>query len=357
MPEAPLATPRLSLPVEGMTCATCAGRVERALRAVPGVVAAEVNYAAGRAEVAGSAAPAALAAAVDEAGYAVPIETHRLRIGGMTCATCAQRIEHALSRVPGVLDAHVNLAAETAEVRALAGTGEAPLARAVVEAGYQVLAAQAEEGAEAAALRREWRDLILAGLLVAPFLAGMAGMAFGRDWMPHPWLQFALATPVQFWLGARFYRRGFAALRAATGNMDLLVALGTSAAWGLSVWMLLAHGAEHAKHHLYFESGAVIIFFILVGRTLEARARRATGAAIRALLELRPRTARRLRDGMEEEVPSAILAAGDVVVVRPGERIPVDGTVQEGEAAVDESALTGESRAIEKTPGARVATG
>ena len=136
----------------------------------------------------------------------------------------------------------------------------------------------------------------------------MVGMAFGQDWMPHPWVQAALAAPVQFWLGARFYRAGWAALRAGTGNMDLLVALGTSAAFGLSAWMLLTRGAAHAGHHLYFEASAVVILFILLGKWLEARARRATGAAIRALLELRPRTAHRIgADGAEEEVPAAAL--------------------------------------------------
>jgi len=357
MPEAPITSTRLSLSIEGMTCATCAGRVERALSAVPGVAAASVNFATGRADVSGTADLAVLSGAVTDAGYAVSEETHRLRIGGMTCASCVGRVERALRAVPGVLDAQVNLADETARVRTLAGTGEAALAAAVSEAGYEVLAAEAEEGAEAAALRREWRDLGIAAVLTAPFLVGMVGMAFGRDWMPDGWVQFALATPVQFWLGARFFRAGWAALKARTGNMDQLVALGTTAAWALSVWQLLTADPHHGAHHLYFEAGAVVVFFVLVGRTLEARAKRATGAAIRALLELRPRTARRLRDGREEEVPSAALAPGDLVVVRPGERIAVDGIVREGESGVDESALTGESRPVEKGPGAKVSTG
>jgi Cu+-exporting ATPase len=170
--------------------------------------------------------------------------------------------------------------------------------------------------------------------------------------MPGGWWQLALAAPVQFWLGARFYRAGWAALRAGTGNMDLLVALGTSAAFGLSLWGLL-----RGWHHLYFEASAVVILFILLGKYLEARARRATGAAIEALLALRPRTARRLADGAEQEVPAAALAIGDRVVVRPGERIPADGLVREGEAGIDESALTGESRPVARGPGDAVSTG
>ena len=354
------AAPRLTLPVAGMTCASCAERVERALCRVPGVAAARVNLAAETAEVAGTAPVTALVEAVTRAGYAVPERRLELRIGGMTCASCAGRVERALRRVPGVLEASVNLAAETATVRAVKGVEEAALAAAVARAGYRVIQAEAEgeDAAEAARLARERRELILAGALTAPFLLGMLGLAFGRDWMPGGWVQLALATPVQFWLGARFYRAGFAALRAGTGNMDLLVALGTTAAWGLSAWRLLTAGGQHAAHLLYFEASAVVILFVLFGKFLEARAKRATGAAIRALLELRPRTARRLRaDGREEEVDTALLAVGDRVVVRPGERIPADGVVLEGRAGVDESPLTGESRAIEKEPGSAVATG
>jgi Cu+-exporting ATPase len=355
----------LSLPIEGMSCASCVGRVERALAAVPGVGTVQVNLATERAAVAGTAALPALAEAVARAGYAVPEQRITLGITGMTCASCAGRVERALRRVPGVLDASVNLATETAAIRALAGLDGDALDRAVIAAGYGVAppaggdeAGDAEASRHAATLARQMRELAVAALLTAPFLAGMLGMALGQDWMPQPWVQAALATPVQFWLGARFYRAGWAAIRAGTGNMDLLVALGTSAAWGLSVVMLLRHGAAHASHHLYFEASAVVILFILAGRALEARAKRATGAAIRALLELRPRTARRLAaDGTEQEVGTAALRVGDRIIVRPGERIPADGSVLEGRAGVDESQLTGESRAIEKEPGDKVSTG
>jgi Cu+-exporting ATPase len=360
MPDAAAALPAQSLPIGGMTCATCAGRVERALGRVPGVTAARVNLATERAAVTGTASLPELAAAVRAAGYAVPEQDITLGIGGMTCATCAGRVERALRRVPGVLGVSVNLATERAAIRALAGTDREALAAAVTAAGYAVHAAEDESGAAsvADAQARERRDLLLAALLTAPFLVGMLGMALGRDWMPGGWWQAALATPVQFWLGARFYRAGWAALRAGTGNMDLLVALGTSAAWALSAWLLLRHGASGAGHHLYFEASAVVVLFILLGRFLEARAKRATGAAIQALLALRPQTAHRLGpDGTETTVPTAALGPGDRVVVRPGERIPADGMVIEGRAGVDESQLTGESRAVEKEPGGAVATG
>ncbi len=368
MPEAPLelsaaaptGTP-LSLPIEGMTCATCAGRVERALAKVPGVTHATVNLASERAEVLGSASPTVLAAAVRAAGYGVPERDHSIGIEGMTCASCAARVERALGRVPGVLSVSVNLASERATLRLLGGVEDAALAAALARAGYAMASvtddAAAEEAAAAAKLSRQRRDLLVAGLLAAPFLLGMIGMPFGQDWMPNGWVQLALALPVQFWFGARFIRAGWAALRDGTGNMDLLVSVGTLSAFLMSIWLLAQHGGGHT-HALYFEAAVVVIFFVMVGKYLEARAKRGTGAAIRALLDLRPRTAKRLEaDGTERDVPAAVLLIGDRVAVRPGERIPVDAVVEEGEAGVDESALTGESRPVEKRPGDHVATG
>ncbi len=350
--------PPLSLPIQGMTCAACAGRVQRALAKIPGVADASVNLASETAEVSGTATPEALVAAIGRAGYQVAERRLTLGVAGMTCASCVQRVRRALEAVPGVLAAEVNLAGETASLRVLANIQQDALGAALHRAGYSLRASTAEgEDATARLARREAWELAATALLVAPFLAGMLGMALGRDWMPNGWVQLGLASLVQFWLGARFYRAGWAALRAGTGNMDLLVALGTSAAWGLSVWMLLNHGQGH-QLHLYFESGAVIIGFIRLGKWLEARARRATGAAIRALLELAPRTARRLdAAGVEQEVPTGDLQPGDRVVVRPGERIPADGVVLEGRSGVDASALTGESQAVEKQAGDTVATG
>ncbi|MDJ0389776.1 heavy metal translocating P-type ATPase [Roseomonas sp. E05] len=355
MPDQPPPSQTVSLPITGMTCASCAGRVERALKRVPGVTAARVNLASERAEAAGSAALAELTAAVEKAGYGVGEATQELSIGGMTCASCAGRVERALRKVPGVLEVSVNLATERAHLRTLAGLDPALLTAAVEKAGYSVLGAEAEseEAAHQARARRELAELVVAFALAAPFLAGMVGMLFGQHWMPPGWAQLLLATPLQFWLGWRFYRAGWAALKARTGNMDLLVAIGTSAAYGLSLVQLL-----QGEQHLYFEASAVVIAFVLLGRFFEARAKRATGAAIAELLALRPRTARRLdAEGREEEVPIATLHVGDRVVVRPGERIPADGTVEEGAAGVDESALTGESRPVEKNPGDSVATG
>jgi Cu+-exporting ATPase len=362
MPEAPLATlPRTSLTVEGMTCASCSGRVERALRKVPGVAEAQVNLAAERAEVTGSAPPEALAEAIRAAGYAVPEAERTIGVEGMTCASCAGRVERALAKVPGVLSVTVNLAAEQATIRALAGVEDAALAAALAKAGYRLGSipddAETEEGAAQARLARKGRELLAAGALTAPFLVGMLGMPFGQDWMPGAWVQLGLASVMLAWFGPRFWRAAWGALRDRTGNMDLLVSIGTGAAFLVSLWSMWRHGTTHA-HALYFEAAVVVLFFVLLGKWLEARAKRGTGTAIRALLALRPRTAQRLdAEGREHEVPAAALAVGDRVVVRPGGRVPVDGVIETGEAGLDESALTGESRAVAKAPGDRVATG
>jgi Cu+-exporting ATPase len=362
MPEAPLAAaPPLSLPIEGMTCASCAQRVERALAKVPGVTEARVNLAAERADVRGIAGPEALAAAIRAAGYGVPETERAIGIEGMTCASCAQRVERALAAVPGVLGVSVNLASERATLRLLAGVEDSALAAALARAGYRLASipdeAEAEEAASRARLARQGREVLGAALLAAPFLVGMLGMPFGLDWMPGAWVQLLLAAAILGWFGPRFLRAALGALRQGTGNMDLLVSLGTGSAFLLSVWLMASHGTAHA-HHLYFEAAVVVLFFVLLGKWLEARAKRGTGAAIRALLALRPQTADRLEpDGTERAVPAAALVAGDRVAVRPGGRIPVDGLVEEGEAGVDESALTGESRPVEKRPGATVSTG
>ncbi|MBE9606767.1 heavy metal translocating P-type ATPase [Acetobacteraceae bacterium H6797] len=343
----------MTLPIEGMTCASCAGRVERALAKLPGVAAAQVNLASEQASVTGAVPLPTLIAAVEKAGYAVPSEVTTLAIGGMTCASCVGRVERALSRVPGVLAVQVNLASEQARITAVHGTDPGLFEAAIARAGYEVKPREAEPVAKGWRPRRADIELGIAWLLTLPFIAAMLGMALGRDWAPGGWVQFALATPLQLYFGGRFWRSGWAALRSGAGSMDQLVAIGTTAAWALSVWLLLNHGM-----HLYFEAAAVVITFVLTGRFLEARAKRATGAAIEALLALRPRMARRLTEaGQEEEVPAAILAPGDRIVVRPGERIPADGVVEQGEAGVDESALTGESRAVEKGPGDMAATG
>jgi len=286
----------------------------------------------------------------------------RLVIEGMTCASCVGRVEKALRKVPGVVRAEVNLANETATV-ALAErqADNAPLVAAaiaaVVAAGYTAHQPQVASTVPAPRLGEGARVLI-AALLAAPLALPMLGMLFGQHWMLNGWLQLALAAPVQFWLGARFYRAAWGAVRALSGNMDLLVAMGTTAAFGLSVYELLRPTAGSvAMPALYFEGSAVVITLVLLGKWLEARARRQTTAAIRALNALRPDTARVLRNGVEQMLPAEQLRVGDVVVVRPGERVPADGEITQGASHVDESLITGESLPAAREAGQRVTGG
>ncbi|WP_324779287.1 heavy metal translocating P-type ATPase [Thiobacillus sedimenti] len=343
-------TAPLSIGIEGMTCASCAARVEKVLRQVPGVTEASVNLATETATVEGDADPNAVRQAIEKAGFSVPAESCSLDISGMTCASCSARVEKALAKVPGVLDASVNLATERATVTLARGTPAAALIAAVERAGYG--AAFPLPTGEAAPAPRptlpDWWPVALAMALSLPLIAPMLAGLAGAHWMLPGWLQLALATPVQFWLGARFYRAGWKALIAGSGNMDLLVAVGTSAAYGLSVYLLLTR-ADPA--HLYFEASAVVISLVLLGKWLEARAKRQTTEAIRALQALRPLTARVRHDGVDRDLPIDAIRVGDVVVIRPGERVPVDAEVLEGASQVDESLLTGESLPVEKQPG------
>ncbi|MDG9930526.1 MULTISPECIES: heavy metal translocating P-type ATPase [unclassified Pseudomonas] len=345
------------LPIRGMTCASCAGRVERALNKVPGVSAASVNLASERAHVeAGAGQLGALLDAVQQAGYEVPLGSLELAIGGMTCASCVGRVERALGKVPGVRGASVNLASERARVELLEGTDPAVLIAAVEQAGYSASLLDAAPRTDPqAALRRERLAVVLALLLAVPLVLPMFAEWAGLHWMLPPWVQFLLATPVQFVLGARFYKAAWKAVRAGTGNMDLLVALGTSAGYGLSLYLWATAG--HHAPHLYFEASAVVIALVLLGKYLESRAKRQTSAAIRALEALRPEHATRLADGREEQVALAALRLGDLVVVRPGERFPVDGEVSEGRSQADEALISGESLPVAKAPGDRVTGG
>ncbi|WP_075791967.1 heavy metal translocating P-type ATPase [Massilia putida] len=344
----------MTFKVEGMTCASCAGRVEKALKSVPGVDSASINLATEKASV--RAAPevgaAALYAAVEKAGYEVPSDTVSLSISDMTCASCVGRVERALNKVPGVTGVSVNLATERAQVTAV-GVPTDRLIAAVAKAGYEaaLLNDIAVTKPEPYSRLPGWWPVAASALLSLPLIVPMFGMPFGYDWSLPGWLQLLLATPVQFWLGARFYKAGWRALLARSGNMDLLVALGTSAAFALSVYLLVAHRNHGGMEHLYFESSAVVITLVLLGKWLEARAKHQTVAALRALESLRATEAIVRRDGRDLVVPLAQVRVGDQVVVRPGDRVPVDGTVVEGSSHLDESLLTGESLPVTKTVG------
>ena len=272
-------------------------------------------------------------------------------IGGMTCASCVGRVERALKKVPGVQDASVNLATESARI-VFAGDAQMPvrLKRAVRDAGYEPRSPAEVDALESVSPWAGFGPVALGALLSFPLALPMVGDWFGQHWMLPAWVQFALATPVQFILGARFYKAGWHAVLARSGNMDLLVAIGTTAGWALSVWLWLQAG-DGAMVHLYFEGSAVVITLVLLGKWLEARAKRQTTAAIRALHGLRPDIAHVLGRNGEVDMPIAEVMVGDRLVVKPGERFPVDGLLQEGATQVDESMLTGEPLPVRKDAG------
>jgi len=370
---------RLGLPVEGMTCASCVGRVERALKAVSGVHTAVVNLATERADITftGSADPQAAVHAIESAGYTVPTEITELAIEGMTCASCVGRVERALGQIPGVLEATVNLATERAWVRHLAGTVyAADLEAAVEQAGYTSRRLSAETAnvgdqdaerreAEARELRRALR---IAAVLTLPVFV----LEMGSHLIPamHHWVigvlgqqtswyvQFALATLVLFGPGLRFFSKGVPALLRAAPDMNSLVAIGTAAAYGYSVVATFAPGVlPPGTANVYFEAAVVIVTLILLGRSLEARAKGRTSQAIKRLIGLQARTARVQRNGETVEMALDEVTTGDVVLVRPGEKIPVDGEVVEGASYVDESMITGEPVPVSKDVGAEVVGG
>lgn len=366
----------LEFVIDGMSCASCVGRVEKALRAVPGVTDASVNLATSRATVAtaGAVRPPELVRVVEAAGYEVPAETAELAIDGMTCASCVSRVEKALEKVPGVIDAAVNLATGRATVRSAGGVDAAALVAAVSEAGYEARLssggadADAEQERRSLELSRLRRSLAIAALLTLPIvvlemgshLVGPFGhwldATFGRQ--PVLYLSFVLASVVQFGPGLRFYAKGVPALLRAAPDMNSLVVLGTSAAYGYSVVATFAPDLlPEGTVNVYYEAAAVIVTLIMLGRYLEAVSKGRTSEAIRRLVGLQPKTARVRRDGIVTEVPLNDVLVGDLVVVRPGDRLPVDGMVSEGSSYVDESMISGEPVPVAKSAGAEVVGG
>nr|WP_226813755.1 heavy metal translocating P-type ATPase [Bordetella pertussis] len=363
--------------MEGMTCASCVGRVERALKAVPGVSDAVVNLATERADVRFAGAPDVGAAvqAVEQAGYAVAASTMELAVSGMTCASCVGRVERALKAVPGVRAASVNLATERAHVEVAGAVAPQALVQAVAAAGYEArpldpggAAADAAARRQAAELQGLRRALIVAAVFALPVFVLEMGShmipAFhhavaGSIGVQNSWyIQFVLASIVLFGPGLRFFRKGVPALLRGAPDMNSLVAVGTAAAYAYSVIATFAAGVlPPGTVNVYYEAAAVIVALILLGRYLEARAKGNTSEAIKRLMGLQAKTARVRRDGATVEVPIAQVAAGDVVEVRPGERVPVDGQVTEGTSFVDESMISGEPVPVEKQPGAEVVGG
>jgi len=348
------------IPITGMTCVTCAATIQKGLARMPGVVRADVNLASEKASIEYDPTRVDLARikkTISQLGYGAATKKSIFPVSGMTCASCVSRVEQALSSVPGVVSVSVNLASEQATVDYIEGTDIAEMRRAVREAGYE-LGAEAETLEDiTTASRRDIRgvrdNFIVAAVLASVIMALMWTPSF----MGKPYLLWALATPVQFWAGWRFYRGAWGALRHKTADMNTLIAVGTSAAYFYSAVAVIFPGlfaVGGMEAHLYFDTSAMIITLILLGRFLEARARGQTSAAIKKLIGLQPKTALIIRDGQEVEIPIEDVQIGDIIMVRPGERVPADGIIREGYSSVDQSMITGESLPVEKTVGDEV---
>ena len=360
-----MATKSVTMPVTGMSCASCAHNIEHTVGKLPGVGEVNVNFAAEQAVISFDSEQLDVQNLVDGikgAGYGVAIAHTELSITGMACASCAANIERALNRkLPGVIKAEVNFATERARVDYLPGLVEvSDIVSAVEKAGYGAFAADdapdaadAEQAARDAEIKDQTRKFIVGVIFAIPlFLLSMArDFGFADPWIHGPWVNwmfFLLATPVQFYTGWDYYTGGFKSMRNGSANMDVLIALGSSVAYFYSLGVVLfpSLGA-----HVYFETSAVIITLIKLGKMLEARTKGKTGGAIRKLIGLQPKTATVLEDNVEKEISLTSVKKGDIVIVRPGERLPVDGTVIHGNSAVDESMLSGEPLPVDKQPG------
>jgi Cu+-exporting ATPase len=343
-----------NLSVVGMTCASCAATVEKALNKTPGVVRANVNLASEKVVVKYDSAKVDLVRIKDvisQAGFGVAVKKSVFPVSGLTCATCVARVERALAGVPGVVSVSVNLASEKATVEYLEGLETSELRRAVKDAGYGLGAETAAVEDVTALAQRQTRELRNRAIFAAVIGFSILGLGFGASFLGKPYLLWALATPVQFWAGWRFYRGAWSAARHRTADMNTLIAVGTTAAYFYSMIAVLFPDiflARGLTPFLYFDTSALIIALILLGRFFEARARGQTSAAIKKLIGLQPKTARVIRGDREVEVPVVEVGVGDLILVRPGERIPVDGVIRRGYSSVDESMITGESIPVEK---------
>ncbi|GAB4536127.1 MAG: heavy metal translocating P-type ATPase [Anaerolineae bacterium] len=367
-----MAERQITLPITGMHCANCSSTIERNLKKLDGVAEANVNYATERATVIFDPSvlgEGAIIGKIKDVGYGVATARVELPVTGMTCANCAATIERVLNKkVPGVVAANVNLATEKATVEYIPGqVTRADLVAAIEKAGYGVVEAGAgeledvEQRARQAEIRDQTRKFWVGVLFSLPLFLlsmsrdfGLLGTWAHQAWVN--WLMLAMAAPVQFYVGRDYYVGGWKALRNGSANMDVLVAMGSSVAFFYSVLVTaaLTLGSAALGVHVYFETAAVIITLIKLGKLLEALAKGQTSAAIKKLMGLRAKTARVVRDAQEVDIPIEQVQVGDIVIVRPGEKIPVDGVVIEGRSAVDESMLTGESLPVDKKPGDQV---
>ncbi len=350
-------TDKASIRITGMTCTTCAATIKKGLARTHGVEQADVNFASEKASIKYDPTKVDLAKikdTVSQLGYGVATKKSIFPVGGMTCASCVARVEEALSSVPGVISASVNLASEKATVEYLEGTGLAEMRRAVKDTGYELgPEAQALEDVTTAA-QREIRVLRSRFIIAIILAASILTLGWGPSFVGESYLLWALATPVQFWAGLRFYRGAWGALKHRTSDTNTLIAVGTSVAYFYSMIAVVfpnLFATRAVELHLYFDTSATIIALILLGRFLEARARGQTSEAIKKLISMQPKTALVSREGEQRENPVEEVQVGDLILVRPGERVPVDGIVRQGYSSVDESMITGESIPVEKKVG------
>ncbi len=343
--------------ITGMTCTTCAATIEKGLAQTPGVERADVSFASEKASVEYDPSKVDLATisqTVSQLGYKVASKKSVFPVSGMTCASCVARVEEALSNVPGVISVNVNLASEKATVEYVEGTDVAEMRRAVEKAGYGLGPEAATLEDVTTAAQREVQGVRNRFIFAFVLAVVIMGLSMGPDFPGRPYLLWALATPVQFWTGWRFYKGMWGALKHKTADMNTLIAVGTSAAYFYSMAAVVApalFAAADIELGLYFDTSSMIIALILMGKFLEARAKGQTSEAIKKLIGLKPKTAIVIRDGKEAEISVEDVQVGDLILVRPGERIPVDGIVRQGYSSVDESMITGESIPVEKKVG------
>jgi Cu+-exporting ATPase len=357
-----------TLQITGMTCAACANRIEKGLNRLEGVTAANVNFALEKASVTFDPAKVGIGSleeTIKKLGYGTAKEVIDFKLEGMTCAACANRIEKGLSKLPGVTNAAVNFAMETARVEYSPGDiSIADMQNKVKQLGYKAIMKQEsvnEGDHRKKEVQHQKRNLLLSAILSLPLLWSMVGHFSFTSWIyvpdifMNPWMQLLLATPVQFYVGRQFYVGAYKALRNGSANMDVLVSLGTSAAYFYSLYLTLAWFSAGANAHhgpsLYYETSAVLITLVIMGKLFESLAKGRTSEAIKSLMGLQAKTALVVRDGQEISIPVDEVITGDIVLVKPGEKIPVDGLVLEGTSSVDESMLTGESLPVEKKTG------
>jgi len=370
MADTAVRTEQTTLPISGMTCAACANRIEKGLGKLEGVSSANVNFAMEKASVSYDPSRVDIGAmqeTIRKLGYDTIRETADFAVEGMTCAACATRIEKGLAKLPGVASASVNLAMETVRVEYTPGAVSIEeMQDKVAKLGYKATPKRDEAGADperrrAAEARRQRNKLLISAILSLPLLWSMVGHFSFTSWIyvpelfMNPWFQLALATPVQFYIGRSFYAGAYKALRNGSANMDVLVSLGTSAAFFYSLYLTFDWSASGAPvHHapsLYYETSAILITLVLLGKLFERLAKGRTSEAIKSLMGLQAKTALVVRDGAEMTIPVEEVVRGDIVLVRPGDKVPVDGEVLEGESSVDESMLTGESLPVSKKAG------